>query len=127
MGLWVVQQFSIRETDRAQCLAALATIGDHIKAEHPEIDAVRTRVQWMGALPHRGITWEEHFESLTALEAAPTTQTCIDVWAAVHALTLPGTHQRTVLMDAEPSWRRAPATPPAPPTVTTVDESLAAG
>jgi hypothetical protein len=124
MGMWVVQQFSVRETDRAQALAALKAISEHIKAEHPEIQAVRARVQWMGSRSHRSIVWEEQYESLTELEAAPATQTCADVWAPVHALTLPGTHERSVLMDADLSWRRSAAQVAS---TTVVEEEIATG
>lgn len=106
MGVWVVQQFSVRESDRARCMEALAAIGEHIKAEHPEILGVRARVQWVGRQAHRGIEWEEHYESLTSLDEAPATPACQEVWAPVHALTLPGSHERSVLLDAEPDWNR---------------------
>lgn len=106
MAMWVVQSWSVRETERAACDRALQGIAAHIEAEHPEILEVRTFVQWTGTQPHRGYVWMEKYESLTALEEAPATPRCAEVWAPVHAVTMPGTHGRNVWIDVEPNLTR---------------------
>jgi hypothetical protein len=106
MALWIVQQFSVRESDKGACFNALEQIAAHIKAEHPEILSVRTQMQWVGSQAHRGILWAEEYESLTGADSGEHTPACDEVWAPVHALTLPGTHQRSVWFDVEPSWSR---------------------
>ena len=106
MGIWIVQQWSVRETDAGACQTALTAIADHIRDEHPEILGVRTEKQWVGSQAHRGFSWAEHYESLTAAETGTATQACVDVWKPVHDLTLPGTHSRSVWLDCEPTWDR---------------------
>src|SRR3954452_7352721 len=106
MSIWVVQHFSVHETDREPCLEALAVIGRHIETEHPEILAVRTEWQWVGDRPHRAFSWAEEFESLTAIEHSAHTPGCDDVWRPLLATVLDGTHLRGVWTRAEPSWSR---------------------
>ncbi|MGY2876701.1 hypothetical protein ACVW00_003891 [Marmoricola sp. URHA0025 HA25] len=109
MGIWVVQQFSVREADRESCLAALKSIGAHIEAEHPEILAIRTEWQWVGDRAHRAFSWAEEFASLTAIDESVHTPGCDDVWRPVLAIITEGTHFRGVWTGAEPSWSRTPA------------------
>src|SRR5437764_14789965 len=99
MALWVVQQWSVRESDKSRCAEALPVIADHIKAEHPEIQAVRTQMQWVGAQAHRGFLWAEEYESLTAADSGEHTPTCDEVWGPVHELPLPGSHISSVWSD----------------------------
>jgi hypothetical protein len=106
MGIWAVQEWSVREADRSACMEKLQVIADHIREDHPECTGVRARAQWVGAQAHRGIRWEEHFESLTAMEEAPATPTCFEVWAPILAMTMPGTHVRSVLLDSDIAWER---------------------
>src|SRR5260370_41660719 len=106
MGIWIVQQWSVQEADREGCEAALVVIGDHIRDEHPEIIGVRTHKQWVGSQPHRGFYWAEHSESLTAVEQGVSTPTCAEVWKPIHAMAMPGTHIRSVWLDAEPTWEQ---------------------
>lgn len=106
MGIWMTQQWSVREADREACDAALQTIAEHIKSEHPEVIGVRTHRQWVGPQAHRGYFWAEHFESLTGLESGIATPTCTEVWEPIHELAMPGTHVRGVWVDAEPTWER---------------------
>jgi hypothetical protein len=107
--VWVVQQWSVRETDKGACFEALARLAEHIQAEHPEIDGVRTQMQWTGLQAHRGIIWVEEYESLAAVEQAHHTPACDEVWEPIHALTLPGTHGRSVWFDIGPNWNRETA------------------
>lgn len=104
--VWVVQQWSVRETDKGACFDALQKLTDHIRAEHPEIDAVHTQMQWTGRQAHRGIVWVEEYESLAAVEQGNHTPACDEMWAPIHALTLPGTHDRSVWFDVGPNFRR---------------------
>lgn len=108
MGVWVVQTWSVRESDKAACLAALEAIAEHIKAEHPEVLGLRTNIQWVGDQAHRGIRWAENFESLITMEEGTHTPACDEVWAPVHQYTLPGTHTRGVWLDIGPN--REPST-----------------
>lgn len=104
--VWVVQTWSVRETDKAACFAALEALTEHIQAEHPEIDGVRTQMQWVGSQAHRGILWAESYDSLAALEQGEHTPACDEVWAPIYALTQPGTHSRSVWFDMGPNWSR---------------------
>ena len=106
MGLWVVQHWSVREADKSRCAEALQVIADHIKAEHPEILSVRTQMQWVGSQAHRGFLWAEEYESLTGADSGEHTPACDEVWEPVHQMTMPGTHQRSVWFDMQPSWTR---------------------
>ncbi len=106
MAVWVVQQWSVRESDRPACDAALAAIAAHIRAGHPEVLAVRTHLQWVGTQAHRGYVWMEDYESLTGIESSEHTSACDEVWAPIHQLTLAGSHQRSVWFDADPTWTR---------------------
>ena len=104
MSVWVVQRFSVREADKAACLAALEVISEHIKQDHSEVIGIRTQLQWVGEQAHRGFLWAEAYESLTSAEAGTHTPTCDEVWAPVYAMTLPGTHTRSVWLDNGPNW-----------------------
>ena len=106
-GVWVVQQWSVRETDKAACFEALERLADHIKDEHPEIEGVRTQMQWTGTQAHRGILWAEEYDSLSAMEQGTHTPACDEVWSPIHALTMPGTHGRSVWFDIGPTWSRS--------------------
>jgi hypothetical protein len=104
MPVWIAQQWSVREVDKAACLEALTDLAEHIKAEHPEVLGFRTQLQWAGDQAHRGFLWAEAYESLTAIEGGTHTPRCDEVWAPIHRLTLAGTHKRGVWLDAGPSW-----------------------
>jgi hypothetical protein len=104
MGIWVTQRWSVREADKDRCLEALQVITDHILTDHSEVRGVRTELQWVGDQAHRGISCADHSESLTSMEAGVHTPTCVEVWAPVYAMTLPGTYSRSVWLDADPSW-----------------------
>lgn len=106
-GVWVVQQWSVRETDKAACFEALEKLADHIKDEHPEIESVRTQMQWVGTQAHRGILWSEEYDSLSAMEQGSHTPACDEAWSPIHALTMPGTHGRSVWFDMGPNWNRS--------------------
>ncbi|MHB8605064.1 MAG: hypothetical protein ACYDCK_07370 [Thermoplasmatota archaeon] len=106
MPTWVVQQWSVRETDKQACLDALAAIAAHIKTDHPEILGVRTQIQWVGSQAHRGILWAEAYASIAGTESGTHTPACDKVWEPIHRMTLPGTHVRSVWFESEPSWLR---------------------
>jgi hypothetical protein len=107
MTAWVVQQWTVREADKASCFAALEALADHIRSEHPEIKAVRSQMQWVGTQAHRGILWAEDYESLAAVEQATHTPACDEAWAPIFAVVQPGTHTRSVWFDVGPTWSRA--------------------
>lgn len=109
-GVWVVQQWSVRETDKAACFGALEQLAEHIQAEHPEIVGLRTQMQWVGSQAHRGILWAEEYDSLAAVEQGEHTPACDDAWAPIHALIVAGSHGRSVWFDIGPNWSRSPDT-----------------
>jgi len=94
--VFVVQQWAVREADRPELDRALESIVRHIRDEHPEISAVQTFVQWVGAQAHRGYTWIEEFPSFEAMSQGTATPTCTAIWEPIHRLVQAGTHMRSV-------------------------------
>lgn len=95
-SVFVVQQWAVREADRAELDRALEGIVRHIEDEHPEIAGVQFFAQWVGAQAHRGYTWIEEFPTFEAMSQGTATPTCSAVWEPVHRLVQDGTHLRSV-------------------------------
>lgn len=94
--LQVVHEFSVRPADVGAVDEALASIVAHIREDHPEVLTIDTFKQWVGSRPHRGYVWLEGFESLTAMEAGPSSPTCAEVWEPIYRLAIEGTILRSV-------------------------------
>jgi hypothetical protein len=101
MSIYYVATWSVNQNEVARCEDALAAIAEHIRADHPSIQSLRTfRLAW-GSAPRRAYTWYEEYQSLTAMEADPGTPVCEAIWQPIHGLAEPGTFTAAIWTDPQ--------------------------
>lgn len=101
---WTAARERLPELERALDRAL-----EHVRGEHPSVRGARCwRVSYGPGPARPGFVWMEEFESLTACEEAQrleTTGACEEVWAAIHACTMPGTFSTSLWNDQDrPAW-----------------------
>jgi hypothetical protein len=100
--IFVVHEFSVRPADQPEVDQSIAAIVAHIRDDHPEVVSCQTYRQWIGPRPHRGYSFMEGYTSLAALESAPGSPTCTEVWEPIYRLAQEATVMRCVWLATAP-------------------------